>query len=180
MSNFSAHMDSGVHLFCSMSVVCPHSFHHAATCLLGRGSRQRVIGGMFPWGKSGWVFEWISEWVQPWGVCSLTILGRPFWGRMAAGVLGGQKVYAPRLHLAMENWGVNTWTVGSIFSAQESAFGLCCLSADCCLIFVLACFLYSSIRQGVIWMGGSALRSWHGLGESFSWESGSLEGIGLS
>jgi hypothetical protein len=39
---------------------------------------------------------------------------------------------------------------------------------------------YSSIRQFVLWMGVSALRSWHGLGESFSWENGSLEGIYLS
>ena len=39
---------------------------------------------------------------------------------------------------------------------------------------------YSSIRQFVIWMGVSALRSWHGLGESFFWENGSLAGIYLS
>ena len=54
-----------------------------------------------------------------------------------------------------------------------------------CLIFSVAYFLfvlppYSSIRQFVLWMGVSALRSWHGLGESFSWENGSLEGIYLS
>jgi hypothetical protein len=46
--------------------------------------------------------------------------------------------------------------------------------------FLLVFPPYSSIRQCVIWMGVSTLRSWHGLGESFSWESGSLEGIYLS
>jgi hypothetical protein len=54
-----------------------------------------------------------------------------------------------------------------------------------CLIFSVAHFLfvlppYFSIRQCVILMGVSALHSWHGLGESFSWGSGSLEGIYLS
>jgi hypothetical protein len=73
----------------------------------------------------------------------------------------------------------------SDFSAQNSAIGLCCLSVCYCLIFSVAYFFFvltpcSSIRQCVILMGVSALRSWHGLGESFSWGSGSLEGIYLS
>jgi hypothetical protein len=46
--------------------------------------------------------------------------------------------------------------------------------------FLFVLLPYSSIRQFVLWMGVSALRSWHGLGESFSWENGSLEGICFS
>jgi hypothetical protein len=83
------------------------------------------------------------------------------------------------------DWEVDIWMMMSSFSAQKSALGLCCLSVCYCLILSVAYFLfvlppYSSIRQCVLWMGVSALRSWHGLGESFSWENGSLEGIYLS
>ena len=78
------------------------------------------------------------------------------------------------------DWEVDIWTIMSNFSARKSALGLCCLSVGYCLIFAVAYSLlvlppYSSIRQCVIWMGVSDLRSWHGLGES-----GSLEGICLS
>ena len=70
--------------------------------------------------------------------------------------------------------------LGAEICSWSSLF-VCLLLFD----FSVAYFLfvlppYSSIRQFVIWMGVSALRSWHGLGESFFWENGSLAGIYLS
>ena len=87
------------HVLCLSSL----SFHHTTTCLMGRGPRQRVICGGVSLEKSSRVFKWISGLVQlrQWCICSSTVLGHPFeekWPPLSLGT----KVYAPRLHLAME------------------------------------------------------------------------------
>jgi hypothetical protein len=74
-----------VRLFCGMSFVCPHSPSTVQQLVFWTG----VLG--------------ISGLVQPWQwcICSSTILGHPFEGEWPPLSLG-TKVYALRLHLAME------------------------------------------------------------------------------
>jgi hypothetical protein len=74
-----------VRLFCGMSFVCPDS----------PSTVQRLVFWTGVLGISGLVQPW------QWCICSSTILGHPFEGEWPPLSLG-TKVYALRLHLAME------------------------------------------------------------------------------